>query len=229
MCGRFLVPAVPQHLLRDHLPACLLVRSGKEARDRTQPPNTPAAASIAHSKAHSTASSTAPSTAGGHLARLVELMREEVKGRHPGSESVVNHLSGALFGLTLRFASENGEPPRGLLALSQRPRLQPALSAMFDQPGEPWSLPGLAALCNMSRATFARQFDEAIGRSPTDLLTEVRMAVAGRKLAQTRLPVPEIGEQVGYKSEAAFQRAFKKKVGVTPAQWRAQAKAQSAL
>jgi AraC family transcriptional activator of mtrCDE len=95
---------------------------------------------------------------------------------------------------------------------------------MFDEAGKPWTLPKLAELCHMSRATFARHFDEAIGRSASDVLTEIRMALAGRKLAQTRLSVAEIGEAVGYQSEAAFQRVFKRQVGMTPAQWRARSK-----
>ena len=92
---------------------------------------------------------------------------------------------------------------------------------MFDEPEKPWTLPQLAELCHMSRATFARHFEEAISRSASDVLTEIRMALAGRKLAQTAMSVAEIGEAVGYRSEAAFQRVFKRQVGMTPAKWRA--------
>jgi AraC family transcriptional activator of mtrCDE len=123
--------------------------------------------------------------------------------------------------LTLRFASEAAHPPHGLLALAGRPRLQAAVSAMFESPGKPWTLDQFAALCNMSRATFVRQFQEAIGRSATDVLTEVRMTIAGRMLLESTTPVGDIGETVGYQSEAAFQRVFKKQIGVTPARWRA--------
>lgn len=206
LCGRFLLPAVPRQLLRDHLPQWLLVSSvaneGGEARD----------AAFAASR----------------LARLIELMREEAFEQRPGYEMIVNQLSGALFALTLRCASEAEAAPRGLLALAQRPRLQPAIAAMFDEPAKPWTLPELAALCNMSRATFVRHFEEAIGCSASDVLTEIRMAIAGRKLAQTRLSVAEIGEAVGYQSDAAFQRAFKRYAGVTPAQWRTRAKRSAA-
>jgi AraC family transcriptional activator of mtrCDE len=200
LCGRFVLPAVPRQLMREHLPGRLLVSSVGAAQGPARD------AAFAASR----------------LARVIELMREEAFELRPGSEAVVNQLSGALFALTLRCASDSGEAPRGLLALAQRQRLQPALAAMFDEPGKPWTLPALAELCHMSRATFARHFDEAIGRSPSDVLTEIRMAIAGRKLAQTRLPVAEIGEAVGYRSEAAFQRVFKRQVGITPAKWRAQ-------
>jgi AraC family transcriptional regulator, activator of mtrCDE len=209
LCGRFLVGAVPDRLLRDHLPGRLVVHS------------TPQHAQHAHHAATGidTNQSIASPGAGTRLTRLIELMREEATDQGPGSETLVNHLSAALFGLTLRFATE-ASAPHGLLALAGRPRLQPAVIAMFDKPGEPWTLDQFAALCNMSRATFVRQFQEAIGRSATDVLTEVRMTVAGRLLIQTTRPVAEIGETVGYQSDAAFQRIFKRHTGITPSRWR---------
>lgn len=203
LCGWFVLPVVPQQLLRDHLPQRLIVSSMTASVEQDER-DTDFAAS--------------------RLARLVELMREEAFEQRPGYGTIVNQLSGALFALTLRCASESADAPRGLLALAQRPRLQPAIAAMFDEPAQPWTLPALAARCHMSRATFVRHFEEALGRSPVDVLTEIRMTLAGRKLAQTRLSVAEIGEAVGYQSDAAFQRVFKRHVGVTPAQWRAQAK-----
>ncbi len=201
LCGRFVLPAVPQQLLRDHLPRRLIVSSVAAGDGQTRD------AAFAATR----------------LARVIELMREEALEQRAGSAAVVDHLSGALFALTLRSASESGHAPRGLLALAQRHRLQPALTAMFDEPEKPWTLAQLAELCHMSRATFARHFDEAISRSATDVLTEIRMALAGRKLAQTTMSVAEIGETVGYRSEAAFQRVFKRQVGITPAKWRMQA------
>jgi AraC family transcriptional regulator, activator of mtrCDE len=198
LCGRFLVGAVPDRLLRDHLPGRLVVRSAY----------------------HDGTDSAAP-FASSRLSRLIELMRDEAVDEGPGSETLMNHLSAALFALTLRFASQGPQPPHGLLALAGRPRLQPAVSAMFESPGQPWTLDQFAALCNMSRATFVRQFQDAIGRSATDVLTEVRMTIAGRTLLQSGLSVAEIGEMVGYQSDAAFQRIFKRLIGVTPARYRA--------
>ncbi|GAB2892341.1 AraC family transcriptional regulator [Paraburkholderia jirisanensis] len=208
LCGRLLLGAVPDRLLRDHLPARLVVSTEPAQQQEA------AAAALADSGAPGSA-------AGSRLARIVGLMREEAIDESPGSECLINYLSAALFALTLRFASERSAPPQGLLALSRQPRLQAALSAMFDAPGEPWTLDQFAALCNMSRATFVRQFQDAIGRSATDVLTEVRMTLAGRALLQTTDSVGEIGASVGYQSEAAFQRVFKRQIGVTPARWRA--------
>jgi AraC family transcriptional activator of mtrCDE len=107
-----------------------------------------------------------------------------------------------------------------LLALAGNPRLSPALSALFREPARSWSLPELARLCNMSRATLARQFQEKLGRSPSELLTDIRMTLAANELRNSSASTAAVAETVGYQSEAAFQRVFKQRMGMTPAQWR---------
>jgi AraC family transcriptional activator of mtrCDE len=72
----------------------------------------------------------------------------------------------------------------------------------------------------MSRATLARQFQEKLGRSASDLLTDIRMTLAANELKKSSLSTGAVAEAAGYQSEAAFQRAFKSHLGVTPAQWR---------
>jgi AraC family transcriptional activator of mtrCDE len=198
LCGRFVLGAGADRLLRDYLPQRLVVRSAAATGEGAEGANAPT-----------------------RLARLIQLMREETLEEGPGSESLVSHLSAALFALTLRFASHGAEAPHGLLALAQRTRLQPAVEAMFDAPQLPWNLPELAALCHMSRATFARHFAEAIGRTASEVLTEIRMTLAGRQLVQTTRSVAAVGEEVGYQSDAAFQRVFKRYHGITPSRWRA--------
>lgn len=205
LCGRFRVAASSPPLLLRHLPARLVAHS---LQDTTE----------------GQAGQGAPAVAGTRLARLIELMRDEAMAQGPGSEAILNHLSAALFGLTLRLGSLVDTAPPGLLALARDRQLESAVAALFEQPEAPWSLPRLAALCNMSRATFIRRFDGAFGRSASDLLSEIRMTMAGHKLQATRMSTAEIGESVGYQSDAAFQRAFKKLMGVTPARWRARAR-----
>ena len=133
---------------------------------------------------------------------------------------MLNALSTAMFALVLRLAGETEHAPRGLLALAGHPRLAPAVAALFNEPARPWSLPDLARLCNMSRATLARQFQEKLGRSASDLLTDIRMTLAANELKRSSLSTGAVAEAVGYQSEAAFQRAFKGHMGITPAQWR---------
>jgi AraC family transcriptional activator of mtrCDE len=154
---------------------------------------------------------------GGEVAALVSLMRSETASDTLGGHAILNALSTAMFALTLRLASQTRQPTQGLLAVAGHPRLAPALTAMFDDPARPWTLPELAEVCNMSRATLARRFQGALGRSATDLLTDIRMTLAARKLEDPTLSTGAVAEDVGYQSEAAFQRAFKLRMGMTPA------------
>jgi AraC family transcriptional activator of mtrCDE len=161
-----------------------------------------------------------PKDTAAQLAGLVSLMRSESADDHLGGRAMLNALSTAMFALVLRLASETEDAPRGLLALAGHPRLAPAVAALFNEPARAWSLPDLARLCNMSRATLARQFQEKLGRSASDLLTEIRMTLAANELKKSSLSTGAVAEAVGYQSEAAFQRAFKGHMGITPSQWR---------
>jgi AraC family transcriptional regulator, activator of mtrCDE len=193
LCGHFAVAPPHDRLLRSYLPQRLVVHAG------------------AHAEQQETAA---------QLASLVSLMRSETADDHLGGLAMLNALSTAMFALVLRLASETDDAPRGLLALAGHPRLAPAVAALFNEPAHAWSLPELARLCNMSRATLARQFQEKLGRSASDLLTDIRMALAANELRKSSLSTGAVAESVGYQSEAAFQRAFKSHMGVTPAQWR---------
>ncbi|HET6609093.1 MAG TPA: AraC family transcriptional regulator [Rhodopila sp.] len=151
---------------------------------------------------------------------LLALMRTETEHESLGGRALLNALSAALFTLTLRLASESEAAPAGLLALAAHPRLAPAVTAMFQEPARAWTLPDLARLCHMSRATFARSFRNTLGRSAADLLLDIRMTLAGNELRKPLSSVAAAAEAAGYQSEAAFQRVFKQHMGMTPAQWR---------
>jgi AraC family transcriptional regulator, activator of mtrCDE len=160
------------------------------------------------------------SAAGAQVSALLALMRAETDKESLGGRAMLNALSAALFALLLRLAGETAAAPTGLLALAAHPRLTPALTAMFQEPACPWTLPDLARLCNMSRATFARHFQKNLGRSAADLLLDIRMTLAGNELRKPQSSAAAVAEAAGYQSEAAFQRVFKQHMGITPAQWR---------
>jgi len=193
LCGYFAIAPPHDRLLRSYLPLRLVVHAG------------------AHTGQQETAA---------QLAGLVSLMRSESADDRLGGRAMLNALSTAMFALVMRLASERQDAPRGLLALAGHPRLAPAVAALFNEPARAWSLPELARLCNMSRATLTRQFQEKLGRSASDLLTDIRMTLAANELKKSSLSTGAVAEAVGYQSEAAFQRAFKSHMGITPAQWR---------
>jgi AraC family transcriptional activator of mtrCDE len=196
LCGRFLLSPRHERLLRTYFPERFVARSDV-------------------GRAYAALSGTRS-----QLASLVGLMRVESSEENLGGHAMLNGLSAALFTLTMRLASETAEAPAGLLALAGHPRLAPALSALFRHPEREWTLPDLAALCGMSRATFVRHFQQRLGRSASDLLMDIRMTVAARELRSSNASAGAVAEAVGYQSEAAFQRAFKKHAGATPAQFR---------
>ncbi|MBN4683830.1 helix-turn-helix transcriptional regulator, partial [Pandoraea nosoerga] len=94
------------------------------------------------------------------------------------------------------------------------------VQAMLTAPEQAWTIDALADLAAMSRATYARHFKARAGMTVWDFLTRVRMALACDALMHTRLSVGEISTNVGYQSEAAFGKAFKQQLGITPARYR---------
>lgn len=193
LCGHFVIAPPHDRLLRNYLPPRLVVHAG------------------IHAKQEDTAA---------QLAALVSLMRCEAANDHLGGDAMLNALSTAMFALVLRLASETETAPSGLLSMAGHARLAPAVAALFNEPARAWSLPDLANLCNVSRATLARLFQEKLGRSASELLTDIRMTLAANELKGSSLSTGAVAEAVGYQSEAAFQRAFKNHMGVTPARWR---------
>ncbi|MCX7513067.1 AraC family transcriptional regulator [Frateuria sp. STR12] len=194
LCGHFVLAAPHERLLRSYLPSRLVARAS--------------------------AGQGAPGATAAQVASLVTLMRTESAAEHLGGHAMLNALSTALFALALRLSSESGDAPAGLLALAGNPRLAPAITAMFERPAHPWTLPALARLCNVSRATLVRLFNDSLGRSASELLTDIRMTLAASELRKANQSTGAVAEAVGYQSEAAFQRAFKQHMGVTPARWR---------
>ncbi|WP_455274956.1 cupin domain-containing protein [Rhizobium herbae] len=199
LCGRFFIAPPHDRLIRNYLPTNLLARTndglGKDGIG----------------------------SATDQLASLVGLMRMESAGDRAGSRAVLNALSSALFTLVLRAASESEKAPEGLLALAGHPRLAPAIAAMLADPAQPWKLPDLADLCGMSRATFMRHFQDRLGCSALDLLTDLRMSLAANELKKPTISTETVAETVGYQSVSAFRRVFTEKIGMTPGEWRKQA------
>lgn len=196
LCGRFFIAPPHDRLIRNYLPTNLVTRAMDGHGDDDI------------------------GSASKQLASLVGLMRMESAADRPGGRAVLNALSSALFTLVLRAASESGRAPEGLLALAGHPRLAPAIAAMFADPVHPWKLPDLADLCGMSRATFMRHFQDRLGRSALDLLTDLRMSLAANELKKPSISTEAVAETVGYQSVSAFRRMFAEKMGMTPGEWR---------
>ncbi|SIT41250.1 DNA-binding domain-containing protein, AraC-type [Paraburkholderia ribeironis] len=164
----------------------------------------------------------------GALQTVIGLMRTEAEHRQPGALAIVTALSHALFAMALRVHGERGAAASGVLALLADARLGASVQGMLSAPERAWTIAELGALAAMSRATYARHFNERAGVTVMDFLTQIRMTIACDLLLHTRRSAAEIGETVGYQSEAAFGKAFAQSVGMTPGRYRRRAQPDNA-
>lgn len=162
------------------------------------------------------------------LHALIALLRTEVQRQQPGALAIVTALSHALFVMALRAHVEHGTTPACLLALLIDPRLGRSVQAMLREPARDWTVETLAEQASMSRASFARGFQHKGGLSPWELLTRLRMHMAVDFLLRGNAPVADVAQQVGYQSEAAFGKVFRRHTGITPARFRRQRRASEA-
>ncbi len=149
-----------------------------------------------------------------------QLIDESRSGR-AGSESVLTRLAEVMFIEVLRrYVDELPPGQTGWLAGLQDAVVGRVLMLLHSRPADPWTLPDLAREASTSRSALAERFTAMIGQPPIQYLTQWRMQVAANLLTQSGAKVSAIGAQVGYESEAAFSRAFKKATGVAPGAWR---------
>ncbi len=145
----------------------------------------------------------------------------ESNQRRPGGEAVLERMSEMLFVEVLRRHIDALPPEQtGWLAGMRDPAVGRALALLHERPAEPWTLEQLGAEAGLSRSSLHERFVHFIGQPPMQYLTRWRMQLAAGLLRDTSAKLVEIALDVGYESEAAFSRAFKREVGVAPGAWR---------
>lgn len=144
---------------------------------------------------------------------------EEAFNQRCGRQALINRLFEIVLIQVLRYAMETKQITNGMLAGMSHEKLRKSLIAMHDQPSVSWTLESLAKISGMSRSVFASQFREAVGCTVGAYLQAWRICLAQQALRNGQ-SIKMIINEVGYGSEAAFSRAFKKNTGVTPADWR---------
>src|SRR6266545_4124360 len=154
---------------------------------------------------------------------VVTLLSREMAHGEPGQRTVLDRLLDVLVVLGLRTGLARSVSAPAWFRAASDPRLSPALQAMHANPGEPWTVDDLARLSNMSRATFARVFQQALGQAPMKYLADWRMTLARDLLLDQDTPLADIAERVGYSSLYAFAAAFRRHHGQPPGRWRQQA------
>lgn len=159
-----------------------------------------------------------PALEGLEVAR--RMIAYEMQAPSQGSAVMVARILDLIFIQVLRAWAAGPDAEPNWLAGAFDPQISPALSAIHREPGRDWSVDELARACHLSRSSFAARFAARVGRPPASYLAHVRLDAATVLLRDTFLPVAVIAQRVGYRSEAAFSRAFKSRYGTPPARWR---------
>jgi AraC-like DNA-binding protein len=160
------------------------------------------------------------------LEHSIRFSVDEASGAHAGSGLVLAKLSEVLFVETLRrYISALPPDQIGWLAGARDPIIGQALALLHKEPAHPWTISNLARRVGRSRTRLAERFRHFLGESPMAYLAQWRLKLGAEILQSTEDSVAEVAAAVGYGSEAAFNRAFKREFDCPPAQFRRQRKA----
>jgi AraC-like DNA-binding protein len=161
------------------------------------------------------------SAAGDWIRSTLRFAAEEVAAGRPGSETVLEKVSELLFVETVRrYAESLPDGQTGWLAGLRDPHVARALALIHRDVARPWTVDDLGREAGLSRSALADRFIRLLGMPPIHYVARWRMQVAMRKLRTSAASLAQVADMVGYESEAAFSRAFKKAIGTAPATWR---------
>ncbi|BBN54620.1 AraC family transcriptional regulator [Pseudomonas chlororaphis subsp. aurantiaca] len=158
------------------------------------------------------------------LSLTVAAMQKEVRNPSIGSTIMLSRIIDLMFIWAVRhWLAHAPQGISGWIAALRDPLVGQALALLHAEPGAAWSVERLAGLVNQSRSNLAQRFTHLVGQSPMRYLMHWRMQLAGQRLQTSSLRISQIAEQLGYESEAAFSRAFRREFGVAPSEYRSQA------
>lgn len=152
----------------------------------------------------------------------VSMLLPDLDTERPGADAIVSGITDLLFVRVLRtFASRSGSETRGWLSALKDPRVAASLALIHGEPTREWTIEDLARGSGMSRTTFCERFRELVGDTPSHYLASWRMHLACDLLDKhPERSIAEVAQSVGYRSEDAFSRAFRRSQGLSPAAWR---------
>lgn len=153
---------------------------------------------------------------------VLRAMESEVCGRRVGFAGILARLADVVSAIIVRSWVECGcNGASGLVDALRDPRLARAVAALHRDPGRPWSVASLAVEAGLSRSAFAERFQSLTGMPPLRYVTELRMRLAPQWIGSDRMPIEAVAGSLGYASQAAFTRAFKRITGHPPGSLRA--------
>ena len=144
----------------------------------------------------------------------LERMREELRHPQPGGSLIAQHLAYLMLIQALRlYLADAASTSRGWLSALSDKHMKIAINSMHSEPGYPWTLHSLAKRVGMSRSVFALRFRETVGATPMEYLTRWRMLLAADRVKNSSEHLGAIAESLGYESESAFGKAFRRVIG----------------
>lgn len=153
------------------------------------------------------------------LNTTLEFIATEARQLKSGGETIITNLADILIILLIRhWLEQSHEAQRGWIGALRDKHIGIALRAIHHQPERNWTVDSLAKECGLSRSGFSARFTQLVGNSAKYYLTEWRMNLAYQRLQQSSVPLIVLAEELGYNSEAAFSRAFKRVMGIAPGQ-----------
>ncbi len=159
-------------------------------------------------------------TSGRWMEATLRMISDETGNRRLGSDLIALKMSEAILAQALRSFIENDATLQwGLTAFSDK-QLCKALDAFHKKPDAPWTVETMAQCAGMSRTSFAVQFQKKMAMSPMQYVSSWRMEIAKQYLTNPSMSLSDTAESVGYASDSAFSRVFKKEIGMTPASFR---------
>jgi AraC-like DNA-binding protein len=145
----------------------------------------------------------------------------EAQSARPGAEGVLSKLSEVMVVETLRqYAAQLPPEHAGWLSGLRDRTVGNCLALMHEKPAHPWTVESLAREVAASRSVLAERFTHFVGQSPMQYLGRWRMALVANYLRRSSLSLARIAEEVGYETDAALSRAFRREFGIPPATWR---------
>ena len=150
----------------------------------------------------------------------LERTREELSNPQPGGSLIALHLAYTMLiqALRLHLADDANMAPGWLSGLADK-HMSVAITSMHEDPGYPWTVQTLAERVGMSRSVFALRFQERVGTTPIEYLTRWRMFLAADRLLTSSDGLSAIAQSLGYESESAFGKAFRRVMGCSPRQY----------
>jgi AraC-like DNA-binding protein len=151
----------------------------------------------------------------------LEYLQEEVHAPQPGGSLIAQQLANIMLVQAIRLhLQEQGSFGSSWLSALSDPQMRSAISLMHDNPGYRWTLQELADHVGMSRTVFAQKFRKKVAMTPMDYLTRWRMMIAADRLSSGQDSISQISSSLGYETESAFGRVYKKVWGCSPGKYR---------